>query len=171
MVGHRGIEPRITRVSGRPRRPAGSWPAEGGGVDPPGVTLRRLSRPVAAPEAHLPKQRAEVPSPTASRRPPVFETEPATRQVYSPWRKTEYSKLGALRPPLAFQAVTAPWRLHPPGAEGGAIEAHGVTRASLSGRARHACPVHLPWRPSDSDRDHTGFGPAGSANWPRAPQG
>ena len=110
----------------------------------PRCDLRRLSRPVAAPAAHLPKQRAEVPSPTASQRPPVFETEPATRQVYSPWRKTEYSKLRALRPPLAFQTVTAPWRLHPPGAEGGAIEAHGVTRASLSGRARHACPVHLP---------------------------
>jgi hypothetical protein len=28
--------------------------------------------------------------------------------------------------------------------EGGALEARGVTRASLSGRARHACPVHLP---------------------------
>ena len=27
MVGHRGIEPRNTCVSGRPRRPAGSWPA------------------------------------------------------------------------------------------------------------------------------------------------
>src|SRR5215470_11476477 len=54
MVGHRGIEPRNTCVSGRSLRPAGSWPAEGGGVDPPGVTLRGLSRPGAAPAAHLP---------------------------------------------------------------------------------------------------------------------
>ena len=28
MVGHRGIEPRNTCLSGRPLRPAGSWPAE-----------------------------------------------------------------------------------------------------------------------------------------------
>jgi hypothetical protein len=33
-VGHRGIEPRNTALSGRPRRPAGSWPAESGGADP-----------------------------------------------------------------------------------------------------------------------------------------
>lgn len=35
MVGHRGIEPRNTCVSDRPRRPAGSWPAaESGGLEP-----------------------------------------------------------------------------------------------------------------------------------------
>src|SRR5215471_20915585 len=71
MVGHRGIEPRNTCVSGRPLRPAGSWPAEGGGVDPPGVTLRGLSRPGAAPAAHLPGAESGGPDPhrlaTASR--------------------------------------------------------------------------------------------------------
>ena len=51
-------------------------------------------------------------------------------------RKTENSNLRALRPPLAFQAVAAPWRLHLPCEEGGRLERHGVTRASLSGRAR-----------------------------------
>ncbi len=34
MVGRRGIEPRNTCVSGRPRRPAGSRPAECGGAEP-----------------------------------------------------------------------------------------------------------------------------------------
>lgn len=33
-VGHLGVEPSATALSGRPLRPAGSWPAEGGGVEP-----------------------------------------------------------------------------------------------------------------------------------------
>jgi hypothetical protein len=32
-VGHRGIEPRDTALSGRPRRPAGWWPAESGALE------------------------------------------------------------------------------------------------------------------------------------------
>lgn len=33
-VGHLGVEPSATALSGRPLRPAGSWPADGGGPDP-----------------------------------------------------------------------------------------------------------------------------------------
>ena len=41
MVGRRGIEPRNTCSSGRPRRPAGSRPADAAGVEP---ARRRLVR-------------------------------------------------------------------------------------------------------------------------------
>ena len=36
-VGHLGVEPSATALSGRPLRPAGSWPAEDGGVEPRGT--------------------------------------------------------------------------------------------------------------------------------------
>ena len=89
MVGHRGIEPRDTCVSGRPRRPAGSWPADGGGPDPQrSRALPGSSRSRPPGRFAIRERRAEVLSPTASRRPPVFETEPAAWQVHSPWRKT-----------------------------------------------------------------------------------
>jgi hypothetical protein len=89
VVGHRGIEPRDTCVSGRPRRPAGSWPADGGGPDPQrSRALPGSSRSRPPGRFAIRERRAEVLSPTASRRPPVFETEPAARQVHSPWRKT-----------------------------------------------------------------------------------
>lgn len=45
-------------------------------------------------------------------------------------------------------------------AEGGALEAHGVTRASLSGRARRACPVHLPCDEGTCPLMHVGGWPA-----------
>jgi hypothetical protein len=64
------------------------------------------SKPAAAPAAHLPKRRTENSNPSAFRR------------------------------PAAFQAVPAPWLVHPPRAEGGEIESHGVTRASASNGAR-----------------------------------
>lgn len=42
MVGHRGIEPRDTCVSGRPLQPAGSWPADAAGVEPVRPRLARV---------------------------------------------------------------------------------------------------------------------------------
>ena len=115
MVGHRGIEPRDTCVSGRPRRPAGSWPADGGGPDPqrsralPGSSRSRTPGRFAIRE-----RRAEVLSPTASRRPPVFGTVPAARQVHSPWRKAVDTIHRAFRPPPAFQTGTTTWWFHLP---------------------------------------------------------
>jgi hypothetical protein len=50
-------------------------------------------------------------------------------------------------------------------AEGGAIEAHGFPRASLSGRARHACPVHLPYRTPDSNWEPSRPERDASTNW------
>jgi hypothetical protein len=100
-------------------------------------------------------------------RPSGFKPEPAARQVRHPERRAEvtissdcapagfrnraccpagslsaaedggHDPQGPHRPPLAFQTVTAPWPLHLPAAESGAIEAHGITRALVSSEARH----------------------------------
>src|SRR6267154_1839708 len=56
-VGNPGIEPGINRVSDGPRQPAGSLPAERKtevSSPAPLAGRHRLSKPVAAPAAHLP---------------------------------------------------------------------------------------------------------------------
>ena len=42
------------------------------------------------------------------------------------------------------------------------------TRASLSGRARRACPVHLPYRSRDSNPHSCGLGAVTPTDWSRA---
>ena len=57
-------------------------------------------------------------------------------------------------PPPGFRPGPAAWLVHPPCEEGGRLERHGVTRASASNGARHACPDRLPkCRTTDSNRD------------------
>ena len=137
MVGHRGIEPRDTCVSGRPRRPAGSWPADGGGPDPQrSRALPGSSRSRPPSRFAIRERRAEVLSPTASRRPPVFETEPAAWQVHSPWRKTVDTIHRAFTP-TRFPAGDHRLVVSSPSEESGRLERHGATRASVSNGARH----------------------------------
>ncbi len=154
MVGHRGIEPRDTCVSGRPRRPAGSWPADGGGPDPQrSRALPGSSRSRPPGRFAIRERRAEVLSPTASRRPPVFETEPAARQVHSPWRKAVDTIHRAFRPPPAFQTGTTTWWFHLPRRRAGdsnatVLPAHPLATEpgtlagspSMSGRPGHSHP-------------------------------
>ena len=92
----------------RPRRPAGSWPADGGGPDPQrSRALPGSSR--SPPPGRFTIQSGERKSRSpATARPPVFETGPAPRQVHSPRRKTWTLSTGSSQTPLAFQAVTAP---------------------------------------------------------------
>src|SRR5215470_15096640 len=152
MVGHRGIEPRNTCVSGRPLRPAGSWPAEGGGVDPLGVTLRGLSRPGAAPAAHLSGAESGGPGPhrlaTASRfrngaRHPAGSLSMAEDGVLEthPRRATRFP--GGDRTLAASSSM----------AESGELESHGVTRALVSSEARPPWPVHSPCPTRDSNSE------------------
>ena len=104
--------------------------------------------------------------PPALARPSGFKPEPAARQVHHPERRAEVtissdcaptgfrnracSPAGSLStaedgghdpqgphgPPLAFQTVTAPWRLHPPRRRADDSNATGVTRAVVSGDAQ-----------------------------------
>src|SRR6185437_6823454 len=132
MVGHRGIEPRDTCVSGRPRRPAGSWPADGGGPDPQrSRALPGSSRSRPPGRFAIRERRAEVLSPTASRRPPVFETEPAAWQVHSPWRKTVDTIHRAFTP-TRFPAGDHHLVVSSPSEESGRLERHGVTAHPLA---------------------------------------
>jgi hypothetical protein len=82
------------------------------------------------------ERRAEVLSPTASRRPPVFETEPAARQVHSPWRKTVDTIHRAFTP-TRFPDGDHHLVVSSPSEESGRLERHGATRASVSNGARH----------------------------------
>ena len=57
LVGRRGVEPRDTCLSGRPRRPAGSRPADGGGPDPRQRCCPvRFKRAPAARQVHHPRE-------------------------------------------------------------------------------------------------------------------
>ena len=152
MVGHRGIEPRDTCVSGRPLRPAGSWPADAAGVEPARPRLARVQAGFRHQIGLRTHERRGRESNSQGRSSTAFGADPVANRVASPWRRTEYSK-PTRKEPRAFQAVTAPWRLHPPWtvratrwgsgpftartAESGELESHGVTRALVSSEARY----------------------------------
>ena len=111
--------------------------------------------------------------PPALARPSGFKPEPAARQVHHPERRAEVTISsdcaptgfrnracspagslsttedvdiihGVLADPTRFPGGDRAWRLHLPGAESGAIEAHGITRALVSSEARH--PVRFTLR-------------------------
>jgi hypothetical protein len=60
--------------------------------------------------------------------------------------------------PLAFRAVTAPCRLHPPVAESGEFESHGVIRALVSSEARHPGRFALRTLPGIRTRTSSSWG-------------
>ena len=75
----------------------------------------------------------------------VFETGPVTSRVASPCAdggRIERPRVVKTRPPVSSRAPCH--SVNHPCEEGGRLERHGINRASLSGRARRACPVHLP---------------------------
>lgn len=169
MVGHRGIEPRNTCVSGRPRRPAGSWPADAAGVEPARPRLARVQagfRRQVGLRIHERRGR-ELNSQGLSSA--VFETGPVTNRVASPCAdggRIERPRAVQTRPPVSSRAPCH--SVNHPYEEGGRLERHEIIiRASLSGRARRACPVHLPYRPGDSDPDHPRSERGASTSWAR----
>jgi hypothetical protein len=131
--------------------PAESPPAEGGSVDLPGMTPRGLSRPVAAPAAHLPwistEERGGI-EPQRLIRPAAFGAAPATlagslsgKHNCSPARCEQAGDGRGRRSRISPRRATR----FPTGAshlagssseEGGRLERHEVTRASASNGAR-----------------------------------
>src|SRR5215471_20847315 len=110
-VGHRGVEPRHTRLlSDGPRRPAGSWQPEDGGVEPHGTLITRwLSRPARALARHLPKRIAKVLPPCPSQGPAGFEPAAAPRQLHDPVRMAlESNQLRTRAPTARFQRSAFP---------------------------------------------------------------
>ena len=111
----------------------------------------------------------------------AFGADPVANRVASPWRRTEYSK-PTRKEPRAFQAATAPWRLHPPwtvrAARWGPAPARPVSRRAENSNPT-ALPAHsLAARPGTLTGSLSvpfpGFEPGrhpsegcGSASWPR----
>ena len=134
-MGHRGVEPRC--LTGRPRRPAGSWPAEGEGVEPHGLTA------ATGFQGQLPQPAAHLPSAESG------GTEPHRLATAARFRNGACHPAGSLSMEedgeLESQGLPTPTRFpdgdhHPvvssPVAESGEIESHGVTRALVSSEAR-----------------------------------
>jgi len=167
MVGRRGVEPRDTCLSDRPVDRLGRGQQM---VEDPTPRQSWLSHP--ASNGRLPPgrftiqvQRAEVLILTVSRRPPAFETGPATRQVHSPWRKTENSNLRAFRPPPAFQTGTTtrwfhlPWR-RAEKSNPTVSPAHSL--AARPGTLAGSLSMITSYRSADSNREPPGSGPGAS---------
>lgn len=101
-------------------------------------TVTGVQSPLPHRRRIFPSRNKEVPTPTATR-PAAFGAVPATRQVLVP-----YAEDDGPDPQRRVDAHALSKRsrhacpVHPPYEEGGALEAHGVTRTSLSRRARHA---------------------------------
>jgi len=116
LVGRRGVEPRDTCLSGRPRRPAGSRPADGGGPDPQTAVLSRPLQTGACRPAGSPSKRGE----RATRTPAPYDARPLSGRCLHPGRftlharKTEKSNPSASRRPHGFQPRPGPCPVHLP---------------------------------------------------------
>jgi hypothetical protein len=107
------------------------------------------SKPAAAPAAHLPLRNKEVPTPTACA---ASRFRGGARHLAGSRSRT------ALRPGVN----------RPEMAEGGEVESHGVTRASLSGRARPPGRFTFhEYRPGDSNPDRQVPKTCASTSWAR----
>jgi hypothetical protein len=145
-VGDQGVEPCATALSERPlhrlsRRQRKTEVSSLAILRPPRVFRTRCRAGGASSRG---ERRSR---PAAVTRPPVFGTGPAARQVHSPCRisrpmrasgdgggrSSRNSPRRASRFPSGDRTLAASSSVE----EGGRFERHGVTRASLSGRARH----------------------------------
>ena len=145
-VGHQGVEPCATALSERPlhRLGSGQWKTE--------VSSPAASRPPQVFKTRCraggASSRAEDGGPDPLRLPahPISNRGPPPRRLHLPrlsrpmradgrWRRTENSNPSAFAPGR-FPSSASTLAGSSSRAEGGAVEAHGVIRASLSGRAR-----------------------------------
>lgn len=131
----------------------------------PGPAARQVSHPCEEGGGHDP-QRANARPLSRRRRPPGrFTLQGAAPRpgVNRPGMAEDGAHdAHGVYPPPGFRPGPATWLVHPPRAEGAVLETDGVTRASLSGRAQHACLVHLPYRTADSNRKPPGPEPGAS---------
>jgi hypothetical protein len=148
LVGRRGVEPRDTCLSGRPRRPAGSRPVDGRGPEPQATV--RLPRP--ASNGRLPPGRFTIHKQESGRLERQRLTTPGR------FRGGACTLAGSLseedgelesqrrRRPRGFQPRPEPCPVHPPArrAEQSKPTPHARGCALVSSEARGPCPVHSP---------------------------
>ena len=140
VVGRRGVEPRCTCLSDRARRPAGSRPADGRGVEPQRSRARpgsSRSRPPGRFTIH--EQRAKVPTPTALRQPAAFEAVPGTCPVHSPRRKTEILIPMPFRAPPRFRRGPGTCPVHLPCEEHEGLGPSHPKVYAIAGRCSSRC--------------------------------
>ena len=145
MVGHRGIEPRNTCVSGRPRRPAGSWPADAAGFEPARPRLARVQAGFRHQVGLRIHERRGRELNSQGRSSAVFETGPVTSRVASPCAdggRIERPRVVKTRPPVSSRAPCH--SVNHPGAEGGRRERRGITAHRLAGEP--GTPVRFTFR-------------------------
>ena len=136
MVGHRGIEPRDTCVSGRPLQPAGSWPADAAGVEPARPRLARVRagfrRQVGLRIPDAERARVELARPKLN----CFRGRSRRRSGCLSMVEEgvlETHSQGATRFPDGDRTLAASSST----AESGRLERHGRSRALVSSEARH----------------------------------
>ena len=136
MVGRRGVEPRDTRLSGRPRRPAGSRPAEAEGVEPPRPKLARVQAGCSLQSASA-SMSGEGESRTRKAEAQLLSGQipsPIGLPLHGGRRRTRISGPSG---PTRFPDGDHHLVISSPTAESGELESHGVTRALVSSEARH----------------------------------
>jgi hypothetical protein len=101
------------------------------------------------------------PDPLRSPAHPISNRGPPPWRFHLPWRRTENSNPSAFRRPSVFQAEPAQ-PVHPPRAESGRLERHGVTRASVSSGARPLAGS-LSIGAADGDRRTARYAQTGAA--------
>jgi hypothetical protein len=135
IVGHRGIEPRNTCVSGRPLRPAGSWPAEAERVERSRPRLARVQAGCSRQSASASRaERARV----ELARPKLNCFRGRSRRRSGCLSIVEEGVLethsqGATRFPDGDRTLAASSST----AESGRFERHGHSRALVSSEARY----------------------------------
>ena len=176
LVGHRGVEPRCTRLSGGPRhrlsrgqrkmevsRPAASRPPTG--VQNPLPPAARLPEESGGPD---PQRSPAHPFSGRGLPPGRF-----TLQVGSPARcEREMAEDGELESqrfsrPAAFQAVPAPWLVHPPERKAEQSKPTVLPAHPLAGEPGAPVRFTFPYRPRDSNPDHPRSERGASTSWTR----
>lgn len=159
MVGRHGVEPRDTRLSGRPRRPAGSRPAEAERVEPPRPKLARV-------QAGCSRQSASASmSGEGESRTRKAEARLLSGQLQSPiclplhgGRYTDRTCAGEPGRPFPAGHLTSRSTFR-----GGERRTRIPRRSAHSLAARpRPCLVHPPCRTADSNREPPGSGPGAS---------
>ena len=164
MVGHRGIEPRDTCVSGRPLQPAGSRPADAAGVEPARPRLARVQagfrRQVGLRIHDAERARVELARPKLN----CFRGRSRRRSgclsIVEEGVLETHSQ-GATRFPDGDRTLAASSST----AESGRLERHGRSRALVSSEARSligSLSMITSYSSADSNREPPGSGPGAS---------
>ncbi len=174
LVGHLGVEPSATALSERPLRPAGSWPADGGGPGPSASAPFRVQAGGCHPAASPSRCGRRRTRPPAVARSPDFESGTASMAVSSSTDLPRCERAGGCggwrsRLPAPCGAHPLSKRSRPPGRfilqarKAGDLNARVSPPHPLA--TEPGAPVRFTfhsYRTADSNREPPGSGPGAS---------